>query len=54
MLEEYGHNIKYIKRHRNEAVYALKRIPLINSVATDREITKETLDKMYSVNIVER
>ena len=40
MLEEYGPEIKYIKRPDNDTADALSRLLLINSDVTDSDITR--------------
>ena len=50
MLEEYSPKIKYIKGPDNDAAEALSRIPLIDYEVTERDITREQLAEIYSVD----
>ena len=50
MLEEYIHEIKYIKGPDNDAVVALSRLPLINFYVTEINVTREQLAERYSVD----
>ena len=49
MLEEYGPEIKYIKGPDNDAADALIRLQLIDSDATESDITRENLAERYCV-----
>ena len=50
MLEEYGPIFKQIEGSSNDAVYAFRRLPLINSHVTEREITTKPLAEIYCLD----